>query len=1090
MAIPPNPAKSIFLNALELASDAERRAYLDAQCGQDTALRREVEELLEHQRQLGDFLESPAADLGATADFPAVLEQPGQSIGRYQLLEAIGEGGFAVVYLAEQQEPVRRRVALKVLKPGMDTREVIARFESERQALAMMDHPNIARVLDAGATESGRPYFVMELVRGVRLTDYCDQHELDIRQRLELFVEVCQGVQHAHQKGIIHRDLKPSNILVALCDGQPVPKIIDFGIAKAIAGHLGDQTAVTSFGQMIGTPLYMSPEQAGLGDLDVDTRSDIYSLGVVLYELLTGCTPFEHERLREASYEEIRRLIREEEPPRPSARITTLSNTTAYPSGVGRAVEGSGTAQDTPGSFSAATVAARRRTEPAKLSRLLRRQLDWIVMKCLEKDRNRRYETANALARDIQRYLADEPIEARPPTLLDRAARWARRHRAAVRSTGVILALAVVLAVVLGPLIAQREARLRNDAERQAERFERASRLALELVMFQLPRVRDPSGDQQAMYEIRFAEKRCRELVALYEEIEADRANTAENRRQLARTYAVLASLQAARGGAAECRESWRKALEIGAELWPEDSKFFEDLISQYWSSRQRKGTPTGLQEYEHLLRLLRNLAPTSRWARDELFRTYGLARSEAQRAKNFAGVASVDEAIAASLKELQGIGVRGRGEAGTYFNIALRAERSGRFEEAVQAYREALRAAHASLLAYPEYGRDYLHTVIGWNNQAADFFVQRGLFADAGRAYKFVADARGDDYDRSQFSSDSRWAVAVPQSGGPMRYEYPRGLPPRAFAIRFANHYRAAVLMRLAGQSEDPERYLAKAWKILDDFGQTRPADQVELKACASDELVRFARLLRSAKQDAECGRVAQEALKLAQSVMTDSRDQQNAALTLTWLEAAILVLQKLVGADQQAERERLRVEVADRARASPVTRNHAAWELACERTVDPASVALALALAREAVELAPKDDACWNTLGLAEYRAGNWQAAKEAILKSIELARASPDMMKVGRSEVRRLNAGGQGGPFDWLVLAMTEWQLGNQQDARHWYSKARAYGEQLRGHLEVLGAYDDFDRLITEAAQLLGISESPSTAKDDPEKPKPNP
>jgi len=627
-------------------------------------------------------------------------------------------------------------------------------------------------------------------------------------------------------------------------------------------------------------------------------------------------------------------------------------------------------------------------------------------------------------------------------------------------------------------------------AERQMERFERASRLALELVIFQVPRLRDPSGDQRAMYEIRFAEKRCRELVALNEEIEADREKTVENRRQLGRSYAVLASLQAARGEAAECRDSWRKALEIGAELWPEAPKFFEDLISQYWSSRRRKGTPTGLQEHEHLLRLLRNLAPTSRWARDKLFGTYDLARHEAQQAKNFPGVASVDEAIAASLKEFQGIGVRGRGEAGTYFNIALRAERSGRFEEAVQAYREALCAAHASLLAYPEYGRYYVHTVIGWNKQAADFFVQRGLFADAGRAYKFVADARGDDYDRSEFTHDSRWAVAVPQSGGPMRYEYPRGLPPLAFAIRFANHYRAAVLMRLAGQSEDPERYFAKAWKILDDFSQTRPADQVELKACASDQLVRFARLLRSAKQDTECGRVAQEALKLARSVMTDSRDQQNVALTLTWLEAAIIVLQKPVGADQQAERERLRVEVADRARASPVTRYRAAWRLACEHAGDPASVALAVALARECVELAPKDEASWTALGLAEFRAGNWHTAKEAILKSIELARASPDMMKVGRAEVRRLNAGGQGGPFDWLVLAMTEWQLGNQQDARHWYSKARAYGDQLRAHLMLLDAYEDFDRLITEAARLLDITEDPSPTKDDPEKPKPNP
>ena len=312
-------------------------------------------------------------------------------IGPYKLLEQIGEGGFGIVFMAEQQQPVRRKVALKVLKLGMDTKQVVARFEAERQALAIMDHPNIAKVHDGGATPSGRPYFVMELVKGVPITEYCDQNHLTPRQRLELFVPVCQAVQHAHQKGIIHRDLKPSNVLVSVHDTTPVVKVIDFGVAKALGQELTEKTLFTGFAQMIGTPLYMSPEQAGQSSLDVDTRSDIYSLGVMLYELLTGTTPFDRERLKDASYEEIRRIIREEEPARPSNRISTLETRTGT------------------------TISEQRQSDPRRLSRLLRGELDWIVMKALEKDRNRRYETANAFALDIQRYLAGEPVQAAPP---------------------------------------------------------------------------------------------------------------------------------------------------------------------------------------------------------------------------------------------------------------------------------------------------------------------------------------------------------------------------------------------------------------------------------------------------------------------------------------------------------------------------------------------------------------------------------------------------------------------------------------------------------------------------------------------------
>src|SRR6516164_2240607 len=315
-------AKAIFLEALDCKGTDELMRFLEKACGSDAALRTRVEELLRAHQDAGAFL-GGGEKQDARCDEP-IAERPGTVLGPYKLLEQIGEGGFGVVFMAEQTRPVRRKVALKVLKPGMDTGQVVARFEAERQALAIMDHPNIAKVHDGGATPSGRPYFAMELVKGVPITEFCDQNQLTPRQRLELFVPVCQAVQHAHQKGIIHRDLKPSNILVSRHDGAPLVKVIDFGIAKAMGPQLTDKTLLTGFAQMIGTPLYMSPEQAALSNVDVDTRSDIYSLGVLLYELLTGTTPFEKERFKQAAYDEIRRIIREEEPPRPSTRLSTL----------------------------------------------------------------------------------------------------------------------------------------------------------------------------------------------------------------------------------------------------------------------------------------------------------------------------------------------------------------------------------------------------------------------------------------------------------------------------------------------------------------------------------------------------------------------------------------------------------------------------------------------------------------------------------------------------------------------------------------------------------------------------------------------
>src|SRR5438094_66108 len=349
MADPSNREKEIFEQALDITPTEERLRFLTRACGKDAALLARVQALLRADESGESFLpEQPKATL------VAITEKPGDRIGRYKLLQQIGEGGCGAVYMAEQTEPVRRRVALKVIKLGMDTKQVIARFDAERQALALMDHPNIARVLDAGATETGRPYFVMELVRGIKITDYCDQNQLSPRARLDLFTQVCRAIQHAHQKGVIHRDIKPSNILVTLHDGVPVPKVIDFGIAKATQGRLTDQTVYTAFEQFIGTPAYMSPEQAAMTSLDIDTRSDIYSLGVLLYELLTGKTPFDSKELLEAGLDAMRRTIQEQEPQRPSTKLSTM-------------IKGELT-----------TTASRRQTDPPKLVHAVRGDLDWI----------------------------------------------------------------------------------------------------------------------------------------------------------------------------------------------------------------------------------------------------------------------------------------------------------------------------------------------------------------------------------------------------------------------------------------------------------------------------------------------------------------------------------------------------------------------------------------------------------------------------------------------------------------------------------------------------------------------------------------
>jgi tRNA A-37 threonylcarbamoyl transferase component Bud32 len=529
----------------------------------------------------------------STTDRPTIKaeaapdEAAGQMLGRYKLLEKIGEGGFGVVYVAEQKEPVKRRVALKIIKLGMDTRQVVARFEAERQALALMDHPNIAKVLDAGATESGRPYFVMELVRGVKLTEYCDQHKLSTKQRLELFIPVCQAIQHAHQKGIIHRDIKPSNILVTLHDGVPVPKVIDFGIAKATQQDLTDKTVYTQLQQFVGTPAYMSPEQAEMSGLDVDTRSDIYSLGVLLYELLTGKTPFDANELMSQGIDAMRKTIREKEPVRPSTKVATLQGEELT------------------------TTAARHAAEARKLVSLLRGDLDWIVMKCLEKDRTRRYETANGLAFDLKRHLHNEPVLARPPSAAYKFQKAFRRNKVVfAAATGIAATLVLgVIGTTLGLLRAEKERQAAQESQRLALQSRNDAEKLSNFMLDDFYEELEPSGQFETVARL------ARRAVSYYDSLPSSvrTSETARNRAAALARWALVTACQGdvktAMPAAQEAEATLEQLRNQGDQSEGTIYALGLALHAQFWCRRAKNNDPSETDPLLEGTRILRPFA-------------------------------------------------------------------------------------------------------------------------------------------------------------------------------------------------------------------------------------------------------------------------------------------------------------------------------------------------------------------------------------------------------------------------------------------------------------------------------------------------
>ena len=695
--------EALFNEALKCPSAEARIAFLDDACRDNCELRARLDLLLEGFFKAEGFL-------GADTDVPQTTDdETGASVGRYKLLEKIGEGGFGVVYLAEQREPVKRRVALKIIKLGMDSRQVVARFEAERQALALMDHPNIAKVFDGGITEPltatrlathyGRPYFVMELVRGIAITHYCDEHQLAAHERLKLFVQVCDAVQHAHQKGIIHRDLKPSNILVTLNDGKAVPKVIDFGVAKATQQELKEKTVFTQFHHFIGTPAYMSPEQAEMTSVDIDTRSDIYALGVLLYELLTGQTPFDGKVLLAAGLDEMRRTICQKEPQRPSTRLSLL------------------------GSDEQTTTAQRRKSEPQGLIRLLRGDLDCIVMKCLEKDRGRRYETANGLVRDIERHLNNEPIVARRPSRLYRFQKLVRRNKLQFAAVSIVLAALVGgLGSSLWLLSKEKEARRRSvvaekESKTQAARSQQVARFLEEMLEGVGPAVAlgedtkllrrilestanrisvELTNQVEVEAELRVTLGEVYEQLGEYSAAEAmhkealrlRRARFGEENPAVAESLNNLASVLRSQGHLPEAESLARKSLETRSKFYGEEHPKVAQSLTSLASAIDLQGRFAEAEPlYRRALAIWRKLPVDRRATVAAILSNLGALLSDMGRPDE--AEVALREALELKMKFL---GPEAPGTAAAWGNLGLTLWNRGKYGEAAASQTEALR--------------------------------------------------------------------------------------------------------------------------------------------------------------------------------------------------------------------------------------------------------------------------------------------------------------------------------------------------------------------------------------------------------------
>jgi serine/threonine protein kinase/tetratricopeptide (TPR) repeat protein len=996
MGEPSQQAKEIFLAAIEDHEPEQWPAFLEHACAGDDLLRAKVEKLLRARSEMGSFHEVPRSNLVATIDDP-ITERPGTLIGPYKLLEQIGEGGFGVVFMAEQQEPIRRMVALKVLKPGMDTRQVIARFEAERQALALMDHLNIAKMLDAGQTSSGRPYFVMDLVKGLPITEFCDQNRLTTNERLVLFVSVCRAVQHAHQKGIIHRDIKPSNVPVTLHDGASVPKIIDFGIAKALGRKLTDKTMYTGFAQLVGTPLYMSPEQAELSGLDIDTRTDIYSLGVLLYELLTGTTPFDKERFNEVGYDELRRIIREEEPPKPSARISTMGQAST-------------------------TISSQRKSDPKRLSQLVRGELDWIVMKALEKDRNRRYETAGAFAADVQHYLDDEPVQACPPSAGYRFRKFARRKKMALAMAAcVFLALAGIAGSV--GWAARDRAASKEAGSRQAQEALTAARAffgenRLELARQNLAEARALLGAHHVAPGSLAGEIETLEAeLVRFEQFFAliDQAHQAE-----IPSLAEIAVADRSSAGTAAVRSSkpghlrepgkavpfLRKALAIYGALGQED-----------WSTALEQGT-LGRQQVEQIRR---TAYEELLWLAEDI-----LGRREDHQSGQKLSPESAARRALAYLAKAE------TPHLPTYAFYRLRARcRRDLGEQGAAAADQELARKTPRMMALDHYllGRQAFY--------AGDRAGAISAFEVALRlepthywsmlwlGYCLSALAKGPEDFRAAALAFTGCIMHRPKNASAYFQ--------RAYAYKQLKRYEEALADYSKAIELAPE-YL-QAWndrgivysgfrqweEAIADFSRAIELDPESARAWNNRGWA-YANVGRWEKAIADYSK----AINLDPKVALRWNNRGNAYANVGNWDKAIADYSKAIDLDPKHGE----------------ACNALAWLLATCPNAKFREPGRAEELAKKAVELAPKQGNYWLTLSAAHYRARDWKATVEALNKSMELRKG--------------------GDSFEWFFLAMAHYRLGDKEKARHWYDRAIL---RMTADPRLCG-------LRAEAASLLGV------------------
>jgi serine/threonine protein kinase/tetratricopeptide (TPR) repeat protein len=1046
-------AASIFDAAVELATPGERAAYLDAACGRDAQLRAEVEDLLAHDGAAGSFLDLPAGRARpAAAGSPPVREGPGTVIGPYRLLEQIGEGGMGLVFVAEQQRPVRRQVALKVIKPGMDTRQVIARFEAEQQALALMDHPNIAKVLDGGETASGRPYFVMELVKGQPITDYCDANRAPVRERLELFVQVCQAVQHAHQRGIIHRDLKPSNVLVVSNEGTPLVQVIDFGVAKAVGQQLTDKTIHTLFPQFLGTPLYMSPEQAGENGRDVDTRTDIYALGVLLYELLTGTTPFAKERLKTADFVEIRRIICEEEPPRPSTRLSEQSRS-VFPRRT--PPRGGPDVPAGPTALAATTVSEKRPGDPRKLSRLFRGELDWIVMKALEKDRNRRYESAGAFAADVVRYLNHEVVQACPPSARYRLGKFVRRYRVpfAVATLAVVTLLLAAIGLAVSNVLIERE---RREATRQRDDARVQRHLARRAVDKMYTQVAERWLSQQPQLEP-LQREFLEDALHFYQDFSGDRSADPELRLETGNAYRRVGEIQEKLGELFRAEEALTRAiasLEQLAADFPQEPRYRAVLASSHHRLgslfRRREQLEEAEKELQRSLFLHKALvAERPGVAEYELELAYsysGLANVWLGEGRGREAVGGYRQALSLLQKlppDLASRAVCRRHQANCTLDIGQALAASGRHREAEAFCRQAV----------------LLHEKV-----VQDFPRDAGARHDLAWALWCLSCRLPERFSPEAESLLRRALVLESQLMG----DYPRVPDYR----RVATTCQASLAgwLHEHGRFREADEAFSQAFGRYEKLVAEAPCLPGDGFGLLEVLVVLRPLLLQSGRYD-EAEKTIRKVLALAERLAAEfPRTPRFSHLAALSHDTLGVVLGE-VGRPEEAEKafheaSAIWSELVKKHPAHEEYRHWLAWshnDLADLLATGPAAqyrdAPRAVRLAQKAVELYPQYGGFWNTLGTAHYRAGDYRAAVRELEKAMAL------------------NGGGD--CYDWFFLAMAHRRLGHEAEARQFYDRAVAWmaANQQRLEKSKLEAAR-FRRFRAEAAALLRIEDASTT------------